>query len=497
MGTFRQGKSFLLNLLAHYFEWLQAQQQDDNWQPRARDEDYRLDPQTESEGGQKVPDPEWIPDTVKEHFKVDGEQDAKACTVGVWLLSQPYLLRKPGSRERVAVLLMDSQGAFDGQLEAKQSRAILGITAVLASTVIYNVKPFAADAVQHLSDLTCISEDAVQNAAEGSEQVRKCCLGRMCILVRDKKYPMRERPTLADCSRQVEEEAQKFIEPEHVVDPSARAIVEKLRKSFAQLGVFGLSKPGEAVQDGHSQDPREFNKHFKKLVDECFRQNFEVDFPVPLNQCITGEPITADNIKEYLQHLLIAFADCDLQGGTPYLIAYQKRSKALKKFKEAVEKRRPELDVFWPEQEMEEEKEKTVSKFRSVLTELNLHDTSDNLVNEFEQSCQDAISSRRVEHAKLVTSGQMAVGAVAVGGVGAHFVGLTGLCFAHPVIALVAAGGIMVYAYKHHAQQNEADIYDKTTIHSFWEVSKNKFINFFRSAVVLGHKVYSRAFPSH
>jgi len=187
MGTFRQGKSFLLNLLAHYFEWLQAQQQDDNWQPRARDEDYRLDPQTESEGGQKVPDPEWIPDTVKEHFKVDGEQDAKACTVGVWLLSQPYLLRKPGSRERVAVLLMDSQGAFDGQLEAKQSRAILGITAVLASTVIYNVKPFAADAVQHLSDLTCISEDAVQNAAEGSEQVGKCCFGRMCILVRDKK----------------------------------------------------------------------------------------------------------------------------------------------------------------------------------------------------------------------------------------------------------------------------------------------------------------------
>jgi len=190
MGTYRQGKSFLLNLLGHYFEWLEAKQQSDSWQPRERDGQFRVVPP--NKGGPKAPDAEWFPEQITEHFPVEGTNDAKTCTLGIWLLSQPYLLRKPGSQERVAVLLMDSQGAFDGELETQQSRAILGITAVLASTVLYNVKSFAADTVGHLSELTYLSEDAVENHGEsfndgGDGELGSCRFGRMCIVVRDKK----------------------------------------------------------------------------------------------------------------------------------------------------------------------------------------------------------------------------------------------------------------------------------------------------------------------
>jgi len=499
MGTFRQGKSFLLNLLGHYFEWLEEKQQSDSWQPRERDDQYRVVPP--NKGGSSAPDAEWFPEEIREHFPVEGTSDSKTCTLGIWLLSQPYLLRKPGSQERVAVLLMDSQGAFDGELETQQSRAILGITAVLASTVLYNVKSFAADTVGHLSDLTYLSEDAVETSfSEFSNTQGRCCFGRMCILVRDKKYRTKDDPaqcpTLADCIEQMKEDTKKFVMPGHVVEPSAQSVVEKLHSSFAQLGVFGLSRPGEAVEEGHSQFPREFNQNFKKLVDEFFRLNFEIDFPVPLKECLSGEAVTAESIKQYLKHLLMAFANCDLKGGSPFLIAYQKSSKALKDFRKFLEERRPEADVFWREDEMDQKKDAAVSKFRDALKNLGLDETSDDLVKELNNNCETAISSRRGVHAAQVQRGQYAVGAVVVGGVGAHFLGLSGLLLAHPLIALGASLGVTYYAYNQHAQQREASIYDSGTLNSFFEVSMQKLINFFRSGAVLGHKLFSRVVPA-
>jgi len=503
MGTYRQGKSFLLNLLGHYFEWLEAKQQSDSWQPRERDGQFRVVPP--NKGGPKAPDAEWFPEQITEHFPVEGTNDAKTCTLGIWLLSQPYLLRKPGSQERVAVLLMDSQGAFDGELETQQSRAILGITAVLASTVLYNVKSFAADTVGHLSELTYLSEDAVENHGEsfndgGDGELGSCRFGRMCIVVRDKKYRTNadpeQCPTLADCVEQMKEDTKKFIEPKHVVEPSAKSVVEKLHSSFAQLGVFGLSRPGEAVEEGHSQLPSEFNQNFKKLVDEFFRMNFEIDFPVPLKMCLSGEPINAESIKQYLKHLLMAFANCDLKGGSPFLIAYQKSSRALKDFRDFLESRRPEADIFWPEAEIDQKKEAAVSKLRGVLQNLALDETSKDLLQELESNCNTAISSRRGVHAEQVQRGQMAVGAVVVGGVGAHFLGLSAILLAHPVVAGVASLGIVAFSYHKHAQQNQSPIEDPNTMHSFFEVSRQKFFNFFRSAAVLGDKIYSRAVPA-
>merc|ERR1719284_1046362 len=59
------------------------------------------------------------------------------CTEGIWVWLEFFVRMFQG--EKVVVMLMDTQGAWDSGMTKEQSATIFGLTAVLASKQIYNI----------------------------------------------------------------------------------------------------------------------------------------------------------------------------------------------------------------------------------------------------------------------------------------------------------------------------------------------------------------------
>ncbi|MFH4976316.1 hypothetical protein AB6A40_003025 [Gnathostoma spinigerum] len=111
-GTLRKGKSFLLNFFLEYLYTLQTAQQ----------KDVLLD---------------WLmDDTQIEGFHWKG--GAKRDTIGVYLWGEPILI-EAASGETYAVVLMDTQGIFEGESPTDMSLTIFYLSTLLSSMQIYNI----------------------------------------------------------------------------------------------------------------------------------------------------------------------------------------------------------------------------------------------------------------------------------------------------------------------------------------------------------------------
>ena len=144
MGAYRGGKSFILDIFLRYLRWEDSVTAAGGTPPGPREAEFPR------EKGGAYPTPDWLlhggeqlegveDENGKQNghgFKTKGGMDT--CTEGVWIWSKPFLRVINGVR--VALLVMDTQGAWDGDLTPKQSATIFGLTAVLSSKLIYNVK---------------------------------------------------------------------------------------------------------------------------------------------------------------------------------------------------------------------------------------------------------------------------------------------------------------------------------------------------------------------
>lgn len=122
-------------------------------------------------GGEKQPVPAWIqsgeenPEQISEgnlalkskgggayrEGGFDWRGGMEKCTEGIWLYSRPFILRDADGR-KIAVLLMDTQGAFDCKMTKEQSATIFGLTSLLASKLLYNMQNMVAPAHPHLQE---------------------------------------------------------------------------------------------------------------------------------------------------------------------------------------------------------------------------------------------------------------------------------------------------------------------------------------------------------
>lgn len=54
--------------------------------------------------------------------------------------SRPFIRKVPSTGEKVAVLVMDTQGMFDGTLSQQLTASIFGLSTLFSSYQIYNVQ---------------------------------------------------------------------------------------------------------------------------------------------------------------------------------------------------------------------------------------------------------------------------------------------------------------------------------------------------------------------
>lgn len=492
MGKLRGGKSFLLNLLVHYFLWLEKNQERLRAAPRQRNRDFKFSQYGTCQSQDWLP--EWLPEVVDTPFQVDALSDTQTCTRGLWILNRPFFLRKPRSQDRIALLLLDSQGTDDGLLDEAQSRAIFGITTVLASTVIYNVRsPLDVKHVKDLGDLANIFQVALADLLEDGKQdfigTETCVFGRLLLLLRDAKFE--PGASISQCCCKLLRETANKLDPTHAKINRER--IEELRKSFEQpMGPpFGLPHPGAAADFAQSRtttNMRQLNDSFKVLLDEFVRSNFEDDFPAPVRRCLTGKTLTARSLTSYLERIRDAFAACMVAGGDPELVSMHREEVAEQAFVNEVCLLKPEEQENFPAAAVEKTKHDALRRFEKVLGYGLSWEARMRWIRRLEEFMDGHIAQIQNKYVNKQGHGDRAVAATAVVAVSAVATPLGGWMLAHwsALFGTCLAG--LGFGYWRHARDHSRDPGRSETVRSFLKASWDRCHDMAFTARRLGAK---------
>lgn len=101
---------------------------------------------------------------------------------GIWIWSQPFLRRLPGSGKTVAVLLVDTQGTFDNKTTMKENATIFALNALISSFQVYNISKL-------------LGEDKLQVCGlDGGKRVGERCSDAFAIFFLSPSHSTPHRP---------------------------------------------------------------------------------------------------------------------------------------------------------------------------------------------------------------------------------------------------------------------------------------------------------------
>jgi atlastin len=157
VGAFRMGKSFLLDLFLRYLRCPEEERSSRDWVHRERPLEGHCAVDCDDAG------------TDGGGFSWRG--GSQRMTTGCWMWSEPFFLNVPGGApgEKMALLILDTQGMFDGETSQKLTATIFGLTTMLSSLLVYNVsKQIQEDNLQHLQLFLEYGRLAHDSAAEAT-----------------------------------------------------------------------------------------------------------------------------------------------------------------------------------------------------------------------------------------------------------------------------------------------------------------------------------------
>jgi atlastin len=158
VGAFRSGKSFLLNFFLRYLRYNKNRIiKKDRGNKLVIDDD-------------DVFSEEWMTDEGEllcEGNKNENNSNSKTVssfawrggeereTTGIWMWSEPFcrvIEDADGKQEKIAIILMDTQGMFDNETSMTLTAQIFGLSTFVSSFQIFNVnRQLSEDSLQHLA----------------------------------------------------------------------------------------------------------------------------------------------------------------------------------------------------------------------------------------------------------------------------------------------------------------------------------------------------------
>ncbi len=155
-GTFREGKSFVLDCFLRYLYHVESLNEDDRVLEHAVDAEFLTDVNLHG----ALPDGSAIFETRSSTDRV---------TAGIWLYSRPFIIRT-AQHDKVAVLLMDTQGLFDTAASSSLDAPIFALSVLLSSKQIINKRgQFATYDWQLLNLFTEFSYEIVRRLHQGKD----------------------------------------------------------------------------------------------------------------------------------------------------------------------------------------------------------------------------------------------------------------------------------------------------------------------------------------
>jgi len=306
VGAFRTGKSFLLSWFLSYLHL-----------------NYIGD--FNDEGGDK----KWY--ETLESLGNDGfnwRGGAERNTTGIWMWSNPYILpSKKGSKEKIAVLLVDTQGMFDHETTMGLTAAIFGLSTLLSSYQIYNVdKRIQEDHLQQLAMFTEYGRMALQQDHNATAQDSDDNIPEAVSEDEDKA---KEKPVKANECKSVRFETpfqkieflvrdwQNFEDDEDISGCEAemeayledvlaeragsdlKATREQINSCFDTISVYLMTHPGFGVtKKRYTGDVKCVEPTFLTFLDRYCRRVFSN----PVAKSIHGRELTAKELGEYIKN---------------------------------------------------------------------------------------------------------------------------------------------------------------------------------------------------
>ena len=185
-------------------------------------------------------------------------------TQGIWLWSRPCV-RKIGSGEQVAVLLMDTQGMFDSETDQMLTTCIFGLSTLISSYQVYNLQSqVQEDNLQHLALFTeygrrvleaqqrprasgATEQGASEDAAICADDVQRPPFQRLELLVRDATLCTRDTSDEAALERQRTEYLADVLQRTHNRDLAT--VRDQIHRCFASVSLYLLPHPGFKVTE--------------------------------------------------------------------------------------------------------------------------------------------------------------------------------------------------------------------------------------------------------
>ncbi|XP_041866590.1 atlastin-2 isoform X2 [Melanotaenia boesemani] len=256
-GAFRKGKSFLLDFMLRYMH-----SQNNSWM-----------------GGDSDP---------LTGFKWRGGCERETTGIQVW--SEVFVVNKPDG-SKVAVLLVDTQGAFDSQSTIKDCATVFALSTMTSSVQVYNLSQnIQEDDLQHLQLFTEYGRLAM-------EEIYLKPFQSLMFLIRDWSYPYEHYYGL--------EGGNTFLERRLQVKQNQHEELQNVRKHihscFSNISCFLLPHPGLKVAtnpyfDGRLKDiDDDFKRELAKLVPLLLAPDRLVE------KEIGGNKVTCRDLLEYFK----------------------------------------------------------------------------------------------------------------------------------------------------------------------------------------------------
>ncbi|XP_056902926.1 atlastin-2 isoform X2 [Takifugu flavidus] len=256
-GAFRKGKSFLLDFMLRYMH-----SQGDSWM-----------------GGDEEP---------LTGFTWRGGCERETTGIQAW--SEVFVVNKPDG-SKVAVLLVDTQGAFDSQSTIKDCATVFALSTMTSSVQVYNLSQnVQEDDLQHLQLFTEYGRLAMEEITQKPFQ-------SLMFLIRDWSYPYEHGYGL--------EGGKKFLEKRLQVKQNQHEELQNVRKHihscFSSISCFLMPHPGLKVAtnpyfDGRLRDiDGDFKSGLAKLVPLLLAPEQLVE------KEIGGNKVTCRDLVEYFK----------------------------------------------------------------------------------------------------------------------------------------------------------------------------------------------------
>lgn len=223
----------------------------------------------------------------------------KRDTIGIWMWSEVFTHNFPNG-EKVAIVLMDTQGIFDNDSDLKECISIFAMSMLLSSVQCFNVMRQVQE--NDLKNLQLFTEYARFAMKDGDEKPFQ----KLQFIVRDWPSPHDHR--FGSSEGYVKDILKKH--PKQTTE--MHKLRDSIKNSFDEIDAFLMPYPGRAVAEskgfvGKTKDLEpEFVKYVVKLTENLF------DPRTLIQKRINGKTVQAAEFLELLATYVDLFSGTEL-----------------------------------------------------------------------------------------------------------------------------------------------------------------------------------------